>query len=223
MTKVVLIHWGDNEYVRLAQKQAMKYNDVELLLDVPVAKGVSLEIERWFILHEYMRFRGESRVLYIDSDVFLLKDVSNDFKDCDMAFSRTHCGHNMFVNNIDALADLCYYLEKERNNLYLIDKTRERLPSHIFPDTMGDMVLLNNFWHEPRFQDRVLKDTTEIRDNSIYDHNSNEPGISWAYDENKEAHPYRIFSSRAIRLNSIHCQGGAKEKMRIWAKTYLGL
>lgn len=213
-TKVVLIHWGDNEYLRLAQKQAAKYNDVELILDAP-ARKLSMEIERWFILHEYMYFRKLSRVLYIDSDVLLFRNVGEDFTDCDLAFSKSHCGHTMFVNNIEALDDFCYYIQKNRDNLSLIDRTRERLPAHIFPDTMGDMVLLNNFMYDTNW---TFRDTSKPVLDRMYSHNFNTEKQGITLDYKYTLPQYQDEFGKRYILNSIHFQGGAKEKMREYVR-----
>lgn len=202
MTPVVFVHWGDTTYLNLAIKQAERYNEVRVVLNqLPVPR--SMEIDRWFILSQYMSRKGLDRVVYIDSDVLLFKDVSEDFVDCDMAFSKSHSGHTMFVNNYDALDTFCYYTQKHRKNLDLIWETRARLPGHHFPDSMGDMILLNNFMFS---SDYFFRDTAKVYNNSVYDHNINTEGIP----EMVDGVPYRD----GVRLNSIHFQGGAKGMMK---------
>lgn len=205
MTKVVLIHWGDNEFVRLAERQARKYNDVDLLLD-PTPQPPSMEISRWFVLREHMLERKLQRCLYIDSDVLLYKDVDEDFRDCDMAFSASHCGHNMFINNRRILNEFCLYIEQHIFSTELIDRTRVRLPGNVFPDSIGDMVLLNNFMYNSK---GFFRDTAKVVNGSVYDHNINTEGIP----EMIKGVPYR----ENVRLNSIHFQGNAK----IWMKKFV--
>jgi hypothetical protein len=218
MTKVVLIHWGEEDYSLLAKRQAQKYNDVEFLM--PTKFRYSLEVDRWFILRDWMLDYRVQRCLYIDSDVLLLKDVELDFTECDMAFSCSHSGHTMFVNNFRVLNDFCQYIEHWMNKDCepLVKATKARLPDNLFADTVGDMVLLNNFMYSSK---AFFRDTYKPVGNSVYDHNVNIGTVGWSLDTNK---PFRIMSDGYVYdLNSIHFQGGAKERMKEWAKTYLGL
>lgn len=212
MTPVVFIHWLENDYLWMAVNQAAKYNKVEVMLNPRIAK-YSMEVDRWFVLRDWMIRTNTSRCLYVDSDVLLYKNVDDDFRDCDLAFSKSHSGHTMFVNNIKALADFCYYIELniKKDPAPLINKTRTFLPGHVFPDTMGDMVLLNNFMlDDTRY---FFRDTAKIYNNSVYDHNINTDGIPQC---RAEGIPYRVLpDGNAIRMNSLHFQGAvAKVRMK---------
>lgn len=206
--EVVFIHWGDNDYLNLAVGQAIKYgNKSVVIIKNPLTKYGSMEIDRWFVLRDYMLASDLKRCLYIDSDVLLFQDVQDDFLDCDLAFSKSHCGHTMFVNSIHALSGLCSYIDHQINNLSLIEATRKRLVGHVFPDTMGDMVLLNNFMFNSNW---VFRDTSKPHDDAVYSHNINTEGLPVMIN----GLPYMPYLGKFVRLKSIHFQGAAKERMR---------
>lgn len=210
-TPVVFVHWKENEYLNMAVKQASKYNDVRLILN-PRMVGYSMEVDRWFVLRDYMSKASINRCLYLDSDVLLYKDVSKDFTDCDLAFSKGHSGHTMFINNLRALDDFCLYIESNYfmgNHKDMIDRTRQWFPEGQFANALGDMVLLNNFMLDNR--GNFFCDTSKIRNDSVYDHNINTDGVPLVIGNIK----YRIAENgNHIRMNSLHFQGDAKKDMR---------
>lgn len=214
MTSVVFIHWGDPTYLNLAVEQARKYNPVMVIQD-PSDIIYSMEVDRWFILRDFMKDSGIERCVYLDSDVLLFKNVDDDFTKCDLAFSESHSGHTMFVNNYRALNDFCNYMvdNLSKDCSELVRRTRERLPNNVFADSIGDMVLLNNFMFDSNY---FFEDTSKVINWGQYDHNINTDPfpIQFIYGV-----PYRHF----ISLNSVHFQGGAKERMKEWARTYLDL
>lgn len=221
MLRVIFIHWGESFYLRYSLEQAKKYGDVILLKDVPTNNS-SLEIARWFILRDYLVQNKVSRCLYLDSDVLLYKNPENDFLNCDLAISKYHCGHTAFINRIDVLIDFCDYIQQNMENPDLVSNTRTYVPDGIFPDTVGDMVLLNNFVLENNYN---IMDTSKIVDNSVYDHNINlsdgfevSNGIKKIVFVNNI--PFGNLGGRNIRFNSLHFQGSHRKQLM---KDYTGV
>ena len=217
MTPVVFIHWGDYySYLQLSLEQADRFGNNVFYVKGRQPIKYSMEVDRWFMLRDFMENFELERVAYFDSDVLLYKNVDEDFRDCDMAFSKSHSGHNMFVNNIKALDDFCYFIEWNINNVDLVSKCRQRLPEHIFADTVGDMVLLNNFMFQTNY---FFRDTAKIIDNSVYDHNINtsdgfDTFLGYKYFQWDRQTPYVEKNGEVIRFNSIHFQGAAKPLMK---------
>ncbi len=212
-TPVVFIHWIGTDYLSLAIKQANKYNDVLAFID-PRPINYSMEVDRWFVLRDRMAGHGIQRCVYIDSDVLLYKDISDDFLDCDMAFSKGHSGHTMFINNFKALDSFCAFIKANYemgDHKAMIERTRHYYPEGLFADAVGDMVLLNNFMLSSDF---FFMDTSKVYNGCTYDHNINTEGIPFIGTDliPRRATP----SGDTIKLNSLHFQGAAKEYMKVF-------
>ena len=202
-TPVVLIHWDDPTYYNCAIKQAEHWgNHVVGILD-HYDIAYSMELDRWLILKNYMRSSGYDRLVYIDSDVLLYTNVSPDFMDCDIALSRSHSGHTIFINNYHALEDFCDFAVMNHDDTELVTRTRRRIPEGVFANSVGDMVLWNNFMF---CSDYMFCDVTKPQHGAMYDHNINTDGIVRFYD----GIPYR----GDFRMKSLHFQGDAKRWMK---------
>ncbi len=80
-------------------------------------------IQRWFILHEYMRKRGVERVLFSDGDSAVFANVENAWalrsKDCDAVINietQAHTYHWVGAGEsslwtVASLADLCAFID----------------------------------------------------------------------------------------------------------------
>lgn len=204
MTPVVFIHWGETNYLNIARRQSVKYNKATVAILPNTDFAYSMEVDRWFILRDFMKNSSIERCLYVDSDVLLYSNVDWHFRLCDIAFSGFHSGHTMFINNPMVLVDLCGYIEDNIHDTSLVEETRKRLPNNVFADSIGDMVLLNNFAEKYKTVYR-FQDTSELG----YDHNINTEGLP----EMKDGIPYR----NNQRLHSLHFQGGAKHMMKDYA------
>jgi hypothetical protein len=211
-TPVVFIHWGNVfEYQHLASLQATKFCPKVITFREPLMKHTSMEIARWFVLRDYMFDDNIDRAVYLDSDVLLFTSPINDFKDCDLAFSKYHSGHIMFVNNRDALDDFCVYIDANYRDTSLIKNTRLALPGHLFPDSMGDMVLLNNFALDRSW---VILDTSKPVLGTIYSHNYNTEKEGIVRNNEHTLPEYTDELGNTYGMNSIHFQGGAKSSMK---------
>ncbi len=227
MKPVIFIHWSDSFYLDISVSHAkMVGNNVILLKDYEYDSILtekfngSLDIIRWFVLLNYMKDFNIPQCLYLDSDCLLFKRVGYDeFSEYDMAVSKQHCGHVAFINNIQTLQKFCQYMLDSNLDTALVNKTRENVPDGVFPDAISDMILLNNFISTI---DNV-GDTSEIKDESVYDHNIN---ISDGYEMDGPVKkilfykqiPYGIYNENLVKFNSLHLQGaGGKHRMEFYS------
>jgi hypothetical protein len=227
MIPVIFIHWSDSFYLSTSVSCARAAGNNVILLkdckyDMALAEKFdgSLEVIRWFMLLEYMEQFDIERCLYLDSDCLLFKEIKDEFSEYDIAISKNHCGHVTFINNIQILRKFCQYMMDSNLDTVLIDQTRKSIPDGVFPDTLSDMVLLNNF---VTTIDSV-GDISKIRDESVYDHNIN---VSDGYEMNGPTKrilfhkqvPYGMYDERLIRFNSLHLQGAeSKHRMEFYNK-----
>lgn len=215
MIPVIFIHWSNSFYLNTSVFCAKAFeNNVILLKDYKYSKELanrfdnSLEIIRWFVLLEYMEKMNISQCLYLDSDCLLFKKINKEFSEYPIAISKRHCGHVTFINDIRILQQFCQFMLDSNLSLSLIEQTRKNIPEGVFPDTLSDMILLNNFIETLD----IVGDVSIIRNETVYDHNIN---VSNGYEMNNSTKeilfykqiPYGIYNKRLIKFNLLHLQG----------------
>jgi hypothetical protein len=188
--------------------------------------------QRWFILREFLLSNNLTRCLYLDSDVMLYGNVTEEskrFLQFDFTLLYGMCPATFFLNNVAALTQFCEFLLNvyAKAEGYYYDK----LVSHFLirqknglPGGACDMNVFE-FYRQERFGE--VGELAEILDGSTFDGSINctAPGfemkdgvkaITWKSDI-----PYgkATRTGTDVRFNSLHFQGGAK---RLLSQYYVG-
>jgi hypothetical protein len=185
---------------------------------------------RWFILRNFMRVYGFSKVFYIDSDVLFFENAETEwakFDQYDMTLLHRTAGISSFMT-LEGLSNFCNMLMEiySKKEEYHFNKIRSHLEvRHRFglPGGVCDMTLLEYFHYHSEFgggPGRVGEMMTII-DGSTYDHNVNVPDQGFEFENGMKklkaidgkVFVYNSRLKRDIKFNSIHFQGGAKREM----------
>ncbi|MFM6218865.1 MAG: hypothetical protein ACKPDM_00640 [Dolichospermum sp.] len=181
-------------------------------------------LQRWFVLKEFLLSEELNHCLYIDSDVLLYEDVTEEqmkFQKFDMTLSSGLVPHCNFINNVTAIIEFCEFalhcytnpscleIFKHQFELYLANEST---------DGASDMKVFEEF---RKLNPKRIGEISIIQDNSIYDMNIN---VSSGFEMNNEIkkvywineQPFcrEIESSSYIKMNALHFQGGAKKYMK---------
>jgi hypothetical protein len=192
--------------------------------------GVEFELicfQRWFILRDFLVAHGLDRCLYLDSDVMLYTDVTNDARKFD-EFDFTLCwdavGCVFFLNRLQGLEQFCefvtdIYSKKEK---YQYDRMVSHFAvrtKHGLPGGACDMTAFQ-FFREINFGQ--VGEASRVIDGSVYDPNINMPNPGFVMDHEvkkitwRDRQPYGTYvrTGQEVRFNSLHFNGSAKRLMR---------
>ena len=176
--------------------------------------------QRWFILRDFLLANKIPRCLYLDSDMMLYTDVTQDsekFAHFDFTLTHQTNGCIFFLNRVEALGEFCQFLMDVYNkkDRYLYDKmvahyaVRKR---HGLKGGVCDMTAFQ-LYSESHFGE--IGEVANIINGSVYDPaiTISRPGfemeggvkkIVWRNDLPYGKH---IRTGREIRFNSLHFQG----------------
>jgi hypothetical protein len=182
--------------------------------------------QRWFILRDFLVSHGMEQCLYLDSDVMLYADVTNDarkFAEFDFTLCWDSVGCVFFLNRLEGLQQFCQfvmdiYSKKEK---YLYDRMVSHFAvrtKHGLPGGACDMTAFQ-FFREINFGQ--VGEASRVIDGSIYDPNINQPNPGFAMENGvkktvwREGQPYGTYvrTGEEIRFNSLHFNGSAKRLM----------
>lgn len=189
--------------------------------------------QRWFILRDFLKMKGFSRALHLDSDVMLFADIAaagERFRDYGMTLSHWkpgyRCGHTCFVNDLALLDRFCDFAME----MFRLPENQARLDRFYDPtkdSDISDMYLLGQFAQQ--FPERI-GDLCEIIDNTYFDGRITE--LAGFAAETRllkkglkrirfiDGLPYGQHSLHLgkIRFASIHFHGSSKFLMKYFAK-----
>ncbi len=194
------------------------------------SQGYDLELMRflrWFILRDFLVQNKMGRCFYLESDVMLYANVTEEqkkFSQWDFTLSSRCSGSSSFFNNLEALKEFCSYLMDiytKRDQLswdHMVSlslKQSRNAPSN----NVGDKTAFDLYLNKNRAS---IGETTLIEDGATYDHNVNLPDPDFEMRNGikhviwREGKPYgrQRNSGREIRFNVLHFQGTAKKYMR---------
>jgi len=191
--------------------------------------GVETErfnFQRWFVLKRFLRETGLERCVYLDSDVLLYANVTEDrrkFEDFDLALSHLWCPCTLFLNRVEALDDFCAFVVDifSRRNRYDFDRMVAQYAlrrKNGLPGGACDMTAFQLF-HEARFG--AVGEVSLILDGAVYDPGIGIPAPGLAMDGEikrilwREGQPFGVHqrTGREVRFSSLHCQGRHKRRM----------
>lgn len=182
--------------------------------------------QRWFLLLEFMKKFQLEVVMHIDSDVLLLVNAEDEWKNFDqyiMTLSYGCSGATSYIT-IDGLSKFTEMLINiYKNKSYYFDLLSSRfsvMQNHRRVGGICDMTLLELFKNSSDFggYGRV-GEMMHIINESTYDHNINCEDQDFAMVdsikkleyENGNVYVYNNRLRKKIKFNSLHCQGNAKQ------------
>ena len=179
------------------------------------------DFQRWFILKEFLTHIKIDKCLYLDSDVMLYVNVTEEqkkFENYGFTISNGMCGCTFFLNKLETLNAFCQFLMDiySKKDRYHFDKMVSHFVVRRKNKLKGgacDMTALQLFT-EQRFGE--VGEVSLIIDGSVYDPiiNKSYPGLEMDGEIKKiiwkKDGPYGIHMStrREIKFNSLHFQGG---------------
>ncbi|EKE02038.1 MAG: hypothetical protein ACD_20C00434G0011 [uncultured bacterium] len=184
-------------------------------------------IQRWFILKDFMSANNINKCVYIDSDVLLYSNITEEqkkFEQFDFALSGIS-GHTCFINNIEGLTKFCDFVTciyNDASQLEYLEKFVLHLVKNELPGGICDMILFSEY--AKRNRDRI-GENFQIIDASIFDHTINTSDgfemknkIKNICFKNNIPYCKHLETNKDIKFNSLHLQGEAKELMPIYHK-----
>lgn len=185
---------------------------------------------RWFILKEFMKKNSLDVVFYIDSDVMLYVNVTDEwpkFQQFDFTLLHRSAATSSFFT-LDGINNFCNFLIKtyQNQNTYQFDK----IQSHFFVRQkyqlgggVCDMTLLEYFHYgyDVGGGPGKIGEMMIIIDDATYDHNINAEDQYFEFEGIKKVQmidgmPY-VFSkklNKLIKFNCLHFNSGAKSLMK---------
>jgi len=185
-------------------------------------------IQRWFVLRDFMRAKKWDKAIYLDSDVLVYDDLTEQQKRFS-SFGMTLChisGHTNFISKLSVLEEFCDFITElyatEKGHATLQDWLVEFRKNHS-TGGISDMTLLRKF--RAQYPEKVT-DINQIHEGTDFDL-SFELGSYIGYEEIKnplingkvtkkatwkDGKPY-VFNHKAdanIRMLTLHFQGYTK-------------
>lgn len=183
-------------------------------------------IERWFIMRDFVREHGLQRILHLDSDVLLYDDVEaagQQFEECDLTLSwpstsqlPNSSGHSSYFN-LRALEEFCAFVEAVYADPARIESFDNRVAER---RTKGGIYNIGDMYHLACFSFTTqLKIGYGQHGHPLFDENIN-------YDietkarladghkliEYRKGQPHARYASqeKVVRYATLHFQGRAK-------------
>jgi len=187
--------------------------------------------QRWFILKNYMEKQNLDKIFYIDSDVLLFVNITEEWKHFDqyiLTLAHRSAGTNSFIT-LEGVTSFCNFLMDTYKNKNSYNY--KKIASHYnirrefgLPGGVCDMTFLEFFHYcaDCGGGPGRVGEMMQIVNDSTYDHNINAPDQGFSFKNGKkdfilkEGIPY-IFNNtlnKEIKFNSLHFQGGAKNLIR---------
>jgi len=190
--------------------------------------------QRWFILRDFLNAHHLDKCVYLDSDVLLYADVTEDmakFRLFDFTVCWNTIGCVMFVNHAQGLEGLCQFIMDiyTKKDLYHYDRMVAQFAvrqKHHLKGGATDMTALE-LYEELNFG--RVGEASYIIDGSTYDPNINMPQPGFEMENNikrviwHDDQPYGIYAptGEEVRFNSLHFNGVAKSLMREYCRAPL--
>jgi hypothetical protein len=249
MIPVIFIHKGYDEYLNSSVQQAKKFNKEVVIIgdhahncdnfyqlsnyfnDCDTFKSYYTHmstnhfeyelfcIQRWFVLRNFMRENKIPVCFYLDSDVLLYEDVTDDYKNYNhfiMSIIFGTCAVVSFIS-LEAIENFCDYTM----NIYANKKLypyREMEAFYKARASCGmaggvcDMTLIRKFVYQ--FPNAIGELTHPI-DDKVYDHCVNQKDYFYEYHNGMKClsfvngKPYcaNLITGKMIQFKSLHFQG----------------
>lgn len=181
-------------------------------------------LQRWFILRDFMIINHLESCLYIDSDVMLYTNVTeehNKFSDFDLTLSQSISPHCNYINKLSALEKYCNLVFGLYTNSSMLEYLEKMMHEYNQKKKFGGVTDMSLFRAFKEMKEHHIAELSTIIDGSTYDHNIN---LSNDFDTCNgikkinfvEGQPFgkHIPSGKNIKFNILHFQGKAKKFMK---------
>lgn len=176
-------------------------------------------LQRWMVLHEFMEAKGIDRCLYLDSDILLYGDATEDARRF-QAFGMTIAGisgHSNYIQDRDMLDRFCRWIEAAYDGPEAIEVLKEKY--RLFCETrpaggISDMTFFTEFKEDG--EEDVLDISEPIRQKAYdisfnhlidFEYTMGRKRVEWAADRMPWC--FRL-SKGKIQMQTFHFQGEAK-------------
>lgn len=183
--------------------------------------------KRWFVLRNFMKEKKLDIVFYIDSDVMLFSNTTEEwskFDQYDMTLLHRTAAVSSFIT-IRAINNFCNMLLDIYTNK--TNYAYKKIKSHFtirqeckLSGGVCDMTLLEYFHYHSEYGGGPgrVGEMMQIINDSTYDHNINTQDQDFAFNNgikkveliNKKPYVYNIKLKKDIKFNTLHFQGNAK-------------
>ena len=180
-------------------------------------------LQRWFILEEFMKAKGFENCLYLDSDILLYGNSTEDgqsYSSFGMTISGIS-GHSNFINKLGDLREFCSFIREayvKPNGLQILEEKYRLFRETHEAGGISDMTFFTSF--KEKFPDKIL-DISKPLNGMVYDiamayieFFPNENGIKKVERELDGKIKIRQRGVGEIELRSLHFQGEAKRFMK---------
>lgn len=182
--------------------------------------------QRWFILNDFMTRNELSQCFYMDSDVMVYVDLTEEskkFQEFDITLSKnpvseTLCAHCTFINNREVLNDFCDFLIKaysEPSLFQIMESHYQQCRQNNLPGGACDMVAFREY---EKMNCAKIGLTSIIREDSVYDHSISrsdgfemKDGMKNIYFIENQPYCNTVDEEKAIRFSVLHFQGATKK------------
>lgn len=186
---------------------------------------------RWFMLKEFMEKNQIDNVFYIDSDVLLFENISNEwvnFNQYDITLLHRTAAISSFITKkgIDNFCNMLLLIYKNKDG-YPFKKIKSHYTIRQQSGLGGgvcDMTLLEFFHYHSEYGGGPgrVGEMMNIINESTYDHNINAEDNDYDFVNNlkniqiinKKPFVFNKHLNKLIKFNTIHFQGGAKHLIK---------
>jgi hypothetical protein len=178
-------------------------------------------ISRWFVLYEFLRSNNIDQCLYIDSDVLLYCNATEEAGKLN-GYSMTmpyDSAHTNFILNVEDLKLLCdMVIDLYKKNEEFLDQQYKEHMSHFDAGGISDMNFFR--WFKKKYPGKI-KDISAPERQSAYDITI-DTTLNYETDgrikkiKMKDKFPYCLFlpDQKWILFNTLHFQGISKRYIR---------
>jgi len=179
--------------------------------------------QRWFVLREFLEKKGINECLYVDSDVMLYADVTEEqerFRSFEFTLHSERDVNCMFINEVSTLGDLCEFVFTSYEDPSKLGELRALHKDCVDAGVSGgicDMTVWEQY--AGRNPERV-GDTSVIIERSTFDSsmcvsNGFEMGAGMKKIRLIDGQPHclHIESGQQIKFCVLHFQGQSKEHL----------
>jgi hypothetical protein len=194
--------------------------------------------KRWFVLKNYMLKNNIDVVFYVDSDVLLFTNVTDEwekFKNYDFTLLHRSAATSSFIT-LRGIKNFCDFLVKSYSdkNSYQFRKMESHFrvrQSCNLPGGVCDMTALEIFHYndDDGGGPGRVGEMMQIISNSTYDHNINTPDNDYEYENNikkieiieKKPFVFNKKLNKKIEFKCLHFQGNSKNLIKnIYERTH---
>lgn len=190
-------------------------------------------IQRWFILHEFMKANGIEKCYQADSDVMLYADINvlaDDYQDCAFTIQKSSSSQYSvcppaYINSIDALERFCDYIFDFYTKPESLCKLKEFYSDNFLASQRNGGVCDMTFWYYyyQEHPEYFLDTYSFMTGNSMLDHYVGDPQ---GFDMDPEKQMKKILMKKnapwsynremkmLVRFDSLHFQGNSKHYLK---------